>query len=229
MLKKASTSDITNKPGRLGIKESIFLIYMHIFGLGGKEKASMFSLQSSSREITRIFVDAVRMDVSNQTVILDAAIVPSHPKPSMDLNRTVTAMRVQHIVILMADEAAVPFWTHLLPAFVERSRSWKHKPTCEYKATGASIPLSKEHHKQTMCTCGVGIFPHGYLKNVKEFKALRKYAVRAAIPVIYASPLSPRTPRPWVPKVPQFQNLRYQTLQNQTLRLLQRARIWMRR
>lgn len=41
-----------------------------------------------------------------------------------------------------------------------------------------------------MCTCGLGVFPHGYLKNMKQFKVLSRYAVRAAIPVIYASPIS---------------------------------------
>jgi hypothetical protein len=42
-----------------------------------------------------------------------------------------------------------------------------------------------------MCTCGTGIFPEEYLKNNKQVKAFLKHAVRAAIPVIYASPVSP--------------------------------------
>jgi hypothetical protein len=42
----------------------------------------------------------------------------------------------------------------------------------------------------------MGVFPDDYFKNLKQFKALRKFAVRAAIPVIYASPMSPGTLTP---------------------------------
>jgi hypothetical protein len=187
----AWASDITNKPGRLGIKESIELMYGNIFGLGGQQKAFIFSLQASSGEIAKIFVDGVRMDVSNQTVLLDAAIIPSYSKTSTEVDWIMAnTMHDQSTVSHMANDMEVPFWIHLLPTFVERCRSWVHKSTCEYKVKGASIPLSSKLHEQTICTCGMGVFPDGYLKNFKQFKSLRKYAVRAAIPVIYASPIS---------------------------------------
>jgi hypothetical protein len=44
--------------------------------------------------------------------------------------------------------------------------------------------------EQFMCTCGVGVFPKGLLKTLKHFKLIEKYAVRVAIPVIFASPIS---------------------------------------
>jgi hypothetical protein len=188
--KSAFASDITNKPGRLGIKESIALIYLHVFALMNKEKASLFSLMASSGDIVRIFVDAVRMDVSNQTVFLDVAIVPYLPSTDKDIGTALTTMEDTKIVSIMADDKETPFWLQLLPTFVERCRSWVHKSTCEYKVKGASIPLSSKLYEQTICTCGMGVFPDGYLKNFKQFKSLRKYAVRAAIPVIYASPIS---------------------------------------
>jgi hypothetical protein len=172
----AFANDIANKPGRLGIKETIALMYLHIFGLNNKEKASIFNLQSSSGEIALILVDAVRMDISNQTVLVDAAVIPSHPDIDTHVRRILTTMPAQNIVVLRADNNEVPFWIHLLPTFAERCRSWTHKATCEYKTTGASIPLSTNLHDKSMCTCGTGVFPDDYIKNMKSFKSLLKYS-----------------------------------------------------
>jgi hypothetical protein len=191
--KRASFSNIASKPGRLGIKESIYMMYMHVFGLCNRERAAVFNLQSASAGIALIIVDAVRMDTSNQSVFLDAAVIPFNKKNGPALLQIVQTMQHQNmqLVSLLADENEIPLWLHLLPAFVERCRPWTHKATCEYKAKGANIPLSTQLFAQIMCTCGTGIFPEEYLKNNKQVKAFLKHAVRAAIPVIYASPVSP--------------------------------------
>jgi hypothetical protein len=186
----AAANGITNKPGRLGIKETIALMYIHIFGLNNKEKVSTFRLHNSSGEIALILVDTIRMEISNQPVFLDAPIVPSHPDTDAHIKQFLATMPNQNIVLLIADDNEVPFWLHLLPICAEGCRSWIHKSTCEYRATGAGLPLSTKLHDQIMCTCGSGIFPNDYLKNLESFKQLSKYAVRAAIPVIYASPMS---------------------------------------
>lgn len=193
MQDKASSSDITNKPGRLGIKESIYMIIMHIFGLGDKERSSMFCLRGASGDMALVFVDAVRMDVSNQTVFLDAAIIPIHAKTDPDVAQSMLSLSVQNVVVLTADKNEVPFWLHLLPTFAERCRTWEHKTLCEYKVEGARIPLSTQPNEQIVCSCGMGIFPDSYLKHLKQFQGLKKHAVRTAIPVIYSSPISPDT------------------------------------
>jgi hypothetical protein len=190
----------TDLPGRLGVKCSIACMYTHIFGFRRSERVLNFSLHTPSGEIAKIFVDAVRMDVSNQTVFLDAAIIPCYPETSTDIDRIVLCtMCDQKIVPLEIEPREIRFWFHLLPTFVECCRFWTHKPTCEYKAKGASIPLSTKPDEKFMCTCGMGVFPDDYLKDLKQFGALRNYAVRAAIPVVYASPMSPGTP-PTAPK-----------------------------
>jgi hypothetical protein len=182
------------KFGRLGVKGSIALMHTHIFGFQGQEKTSLFSFYTASGQIARIFVNVVRFDVSNQTVFRDAAIIPSYPKISTEVDWIVlSTMRGQKIVTLVVDDMEIPFWHHLLPTFVERCRSWTHKSTCEYKAKGRNIPLSTKLDEQLMCTCGMGVFPDNCLKNLQQLKALRKVTVRAAILVIYASPISPGT------------------------------------
>lgn len=193
MQDKTSSSDVTNKPGRLGIRESIYMMIMHIFGLGDKERSSLFDLRGASGKIALVLVDAVRMDVSNQTVFLDAAIIPLHAKTGADVARSMSSLYGQNLVVLTADKNEVPFWLHLLPTFAERCRTWEHKTWCEYKVEGAAMPLSTQLNEQIMCSCGMGIFPDGYLKHLKQFQVLKKHAVRAAIPVIYSSPISPDT------------------------------------
>jgi hypothetical protein len=121
---KAFATDITNKPGRLGVKESTALMHTHIFGSQNLEKTSLFSFYTPSGEIAKIFVDAVRFDVSNQTVFLDAAIIPSYSKTSTNIDWIVlSTMRDQKIVPLMIDPTEIPFWIHILPTLVERCRS----------------------------------------------------------------------------------------------------------
>lgn len=191
MQKKASLINITNKPGRLGIKESLYMMFMHVFGLCDRERATIFGVQSALGRIALVIVDAARMDTSNQAVFLDAAVIPIRNENGADVARIVSTVQGHKLVTLMSDDNEIPFWLHLLPTFAERCRTWTHKATCEYKAKGASIPLSTQFLNQSMCTCGTGIFPEGYLKDLKQFKALSKYAVRVAIPVIYASPISP--------------------------------------
>jgi hypothetical protein len=148
------------KFGRLGVKGSIALMHTHIFGFQGQEKTSLFSFYTASGQIARIFVNVVRFDVSNQTVFRDAAIIPSYPKISTEVDWIVlSTMRGQKIVTLVVDDMEIPFWHHLLPTFVERCRSWTHKSTCEYKAKGRNIPLSTKLNEQIMCT----YLRHGHL------------------------------------------------------------------
>ncbi|KAF2678823.1 hypothetical protein K458DRAFT_480637 [Lentithecium fluviatile CBS 122367] len=184
-----------NKPGRLALKESIFTIIMHVLGLEGREKSVTFGLVTGanipghSARIATVFVDHIRMDLSNQTLLLDAAVLSLHSGQPAEFGHALAALRDVQTVILKVDDSEGPFWRQLLPLFAERCREWKHKPTCEYRSTG-TIPLSTEPGKRYMCNCGSGFFPKGYLKSIKPFQKVAKYAVRVAIPVIFSSPIS---------------------------------------
>ncbi|KAF2823611.1 hypothetical protein CC86DRAFT_422601 [Ophiobolus disseminans] len=140
-------------PGRLGVKESLHTMYTHVFGLGGQAKSRFFCLNEPTN-LGIICIDSVRLDISNQSVLMDGA------RSSMGEEK---------------DE--LRFWISLLPAFAER---------CPWKR----IPISSELGERFMCTCGLGVFPSNYLADLKGFKELSAYAVRIAIPLIFASPIS---------------------------------------
>ncbi|KAF1846230.1 uncharacterized protein K460DRAFT_386537 [Cucurbitaria berberidis CBS 394.84] len=200
--KAISTTDL-HKGGRLGMKETIVSMFIMALGLQKQEKTSVFGLKGSHGDFATIFVDAVRIDVSNQTIILDAACVALHDEISDKFSTTLSDIMsdVDNVrgVFITPDAKEVPFWKHLLPTFAERCRQWKHKSTCEYKPEGR-IPLSTDAGKRYMCRCGIDIFPAGYMKELKQFSRISKHAVRVAIPLIFASPISPEdataSPRP---------------------------------
>ncbi|KAH6639130.1 hypothetical protein C7974DRAFT_421742 [Boeremia exigua] len=187
---KAKADDALAMPGRLGVKESLHSMCMHMTGLCGLAKSSRFCLTSSTSPVCIILVDCIRMDLSHQTVFLDAALLsplPAAGNGSADLTSALAELKDLVCITINDDETL--FWKHLLPAFAERCRQWKHKDTCEYQAT-RSIPVSTDNNKPLVCSCGVGIFPADYLKSTAPFKILANLAVRIAIPVIFASPIS---------------------------------------
>lgn len=176
-------------PGRLGIKETVQSIYAHIFGLSGHAKGNVFWFTHGISSFAVVFVDSVRMDISNQSVILDAALVPRYSGSEMQSVRDKVNAHAGTSIQIQMQDAEIEFWKHLLPTFAERCRQWQHKACCEY-AANAWVPLSTDDSKDYMCSCGFGMFPVGYLKTYKNPKLLLQQAVRVAIPVLSASPIN---------------------------------------
>jgi hypothetical protein len=193
--KRVLAIDTLIMPGRLGVKESLQSIYAHLIGLQGQPQSNMFQLNTPTSFFGVLYFDSVRMDVSNQTILADAALVPFHSGAEMhEIGPTLTK-RCETAVGIKMKDVEVTFWKHLLPAFAERCRQWQHKPSCEYKSTGR-IPLSTESDKHYVCKCGFGIFPKNYLKDIKGSKDLLKHAVRVAVPIIFSSPINTDEPAP---------------------------------
>jgi len=76
-------------------------------------------------------------------------------------------------------------WKHLLPAFVERCRSWSHKSTCEYIKNGAA-PLSVKMDDNPICACGEGI-ELGSFVNMSQWTELRSVVTRAAFSPLFSA------------------------------------------
>ncbi|KAF1944977.1 hypothetical protein EJ02DRAFT_509908 [Clathrospora elynae] len=178
-----------NMPGRLGIKNSIQNIYAHLFGIAGQAQLRIFEFSTPTTIFGVLYAESVRMDVSNQTVFIDAAFIPFHSGPEMKRVGALLGTRSEGVVGIKMKDDEVAFWKYILPAFAERCRQWLHKPACEYKTT-ERIPLSIAHDKHYMCSCGLGVFPENYLKDLKKSKQLLKHAVRVAVPIIFASPIN---------------------------------------
>ncbi|KAI8932270.1 hypothetical protein NX059_010471 [Plenodomus lindquistii] len=185
--------DAVMLPGRLGIKESLQSMYAHIFSLEGVARGQVFQLGTSATSFGVLYVDAVRMDVSNQTTLLDAAFFPHQGGPEILTVDNILQGRGKTYIGIKVQKDEASFWKHLLPAFAERCRQWKHKDICEYRISGR-MPLSIDDNKPFMCTCGMGIFPDNYLGNHNSAKQLLKHGTRVAVPVVSASPISKDDP-----------------------------------
>ena len=187
-----SNMDRLTEDGRIGFKDSIFAMFMHFSGLHDTEQTPYFAISNETAGGINIMIltSSIRMDLANQTVLLDAAVIPLSYSILQEYVKSVGTLQTRGGVLEMkVNNAELELWKHVLPAFAERCRQWKHRSQCEYRASG-TIPLSTEQGKQFMCSCGLGKFPGGYLEKVKEWKALRKLAVHVAIPVCYTSPIS---------------------------------------
>ncbi|KAF2852444.1 hypothetical protein T440DRAFT_477389 [Plenodomus tracheiphilus IPT5] len=180
-------------PGRLGVKESIQSMYSYMFGLDGDPCKQVFQFCTPTTFLGVLYVDSVRMDLSNQTTLVDAALIPYHSSPAMRPVKSFLRTRKEDGIGIAIQKDEADFWKHLLPAFVERCRQWKHKVTCEYQVSGR-MPLSLDDDKPYMCTCGMGIFPTNYLSTQENSKQLLQHSVRIVIPVISASPINKDDP-----------------------------------
>lgn len=136
-----------------------------------------------------ILVDCVRMDLSHQTVFLDAALLQPQTSNGSAYLAPLMSSLASKLVCVNINDHETEFWKHLLPAFAERCRQWKHKDTCEYQSAGC-MPICTEADKPFVCSCGAGCFPEKFLTSNSPFKGVADYAIRVAIPVIFASPIS---------------------------------------
>ncbi|KAF2186391.1 hypothetical protein K469DRAFT_776654 [Zopfia rhizophila CBS 207.26] len=133
--------------------DSVFPIRM-IKKLARAEQSVIFDLNNLSAGGIHIvlFASALRMDLSNQSVFLDAVVSLASKALENTLCVLAKTLSSGHSVLLAVHDAELHLWKHLLPAFAERCREWKHKSTCEYVSTG-KIPLSTEFGNSS-CTAG---------------------------------------------------------------------------
>ena len=176
---------------RVNFKDGIFSMYMHYTGLQGG-KAHVFGLNNDNQGGVSIliFVSCLRLDSANHTVVLDAAVLPLTPALLPKLHSPLGAL-TSVLRPINIDDEETKLWRHVLPAYVERARTWKHRAKCEYR-TKRKIPLSLEQGTSPICFCGNGIIPKGFIRKdvVPGFESsFSKYCTRMAISPMFACPL----------------------------------------
>ncbi|KAI0437035.1 hypothetical protein F4803DRAFT_571387 [Xylaria telfairii] len=181
---------------RLDFKESLFSIFVHFSGLQGN-KHHIFGLNNAANGGIHILILAsdLRINLSDRAVVIDCAVLPLHDAIMPGVRNFLQHCSSQGIVLVHVNDAELQLWRRVLPAYVERCRTWDHGANCEYKNSD-KIPLSIENNKQLLCTCGNGNFPANFITNVPHWEALAKYAVRAAISPAFWSPFADDIYRP---------------------------------
>lgn len=167
---------------RVEFKDSLFHIFMYFSGVQG-ERSHVFGINCPADKGVHIllFVSDLRFDLSNRTVVLDAAVLPLYTKLMLKILPSLGAMATSgglRTVTTTVEEMQV--WKETLPAWVERCRTWSHKSRCEYVAAGR-IPLSTKTGERVLCSCGEGTVPTNYISDVPQWRDFAKHAVRVAI------------------------------------------------
>ena len=173
---------------RVNFKDSIFSMFMHFTGLQGR-KAESFGLSIPDAGGIHVLVLAskLRLDLGNHTVFLDAAILPLAPSTMSQFKPFLQAISTKALVQIKVDADELKLWHQMLRIYVERCRTWTHRPTCEYNSQRNKQTTWKQD-SDPLCSCGRGFFPSDYFKGVPNWNVAKKYAVRAAISPLYAVP-----------------------------------------
>ncbi|KAI1385797.1 uncharacterized protein F4822DRAFT_432655 [Hypoxylon trugodes] len=168
---------------RMNFKESLFTIFMLASGLQGRH-TGLFALQHPrDGNQALIFVRAIRINDAEGSVVADAAVIPFTREmlESDELRTFLLGIRELEIRAITVSDEELALWKHVLPAFAERCRTWSHGPNCEYKKSGATIPLSTNMGEPFMCSCGNGKLPERFMSLPEWDDVAAKHAVRIAI------------------------------------------------
>ncbi|KAI6098797.1 hypothetical protein EV401DRAFT_2278628 [Pisolithus croceorrhizus] len=167
------------------LKESLRTLLSMAIGLGGETRAE-FALCNHSKGDTYaiILVAGVRLDLVSHAVVADSWIIPMSDDIKNKLLREVPSL-----VLIKTNAHESEAWRHLLPFFIERCRTWKHRPNCEYLVHD-SIPrypnAGSDPNKVSWCSCGMGIGTEALRGRYGSVEA--KYATRAAISPLFIVP-----------------------------------------
>lgn len=181
LVKKDATNVFVN------IKESIHAMMMHCSGVQGQRTRVLgLSNPGNGGVYMILLVGGIRLDLASMSVALDTAVVPLSDAMMPILGPAIMMLqKTMPPVQIVAADHEVAAWKRLIPAYVERCRTWKHKPNCEYRSY-AQIPLSIEMNENPICTCGQGIGFSSPEWNVHVWQTLLPFATRAAISPIFS-------------------------------------------
>jgi hypothetical protein len=171
----------------VNVKQSIHSLMVGFAGLRDeKMRAIGLSEPSDGGIYTILLIGGLRLDLASFTVVLDVALVPLSTEKMPTLMPKIQILQNDSPVaqVKTVGHEAVA-WKKLLPAYVERCRTWSHKANCEYASHG-KIPITVEIKQNPLCTCGQGIGFTSAEWNVPSWKGLLPFATRAAISPLFS-------------------------------------------
>lgn len=184
------TSSNSKKDVLVSFKDSLFSLLMHFTGLQG-QPARLFALNSPTGGGVHvlIFVSSLKLDVASHTVVLDSAVLPLTHKLMPRLHSFLAVFSALKFYNIKVDADELRLWREILPAMVERSRTWEHRADCEY-LTESRIPLSVENGQAVLCSCGNGQLPTEFITGVPQWGSVSKHFTRAALSPCFPAPFS---------------------------------------
>jgi hypothetical protein len=168
------------------------MLYCRIIGLSPTTKPGrVFGLHLDQPGIGTtaiLFMNQLCLDPASSSLVVDMAVVPLEDRLMHILGPAIVdILNSCELVNIPTTFSEAIAWKKLLPAFVERCRTWSHGQNCEYAATGC-IPLSTELDESPLCSCGRNIGLPSSIPGVpaKAWAVFRPFATRAAFSPLFA-------------------------------------------
>ncbi|CAE6381532.1 unnamed protein product [Rhizoctonia solani] len=173
---------------RVNFKSSIHSLAQHYLG-ESVQQSRVITLcdKDKNRSYAMLFIGGIRMDLASMTIAFDTAVVPMSNNENL-LNPLLGLLQIENpdsVVRILTGTYETIAWKKALPAFIERCRSWSHKPGCEYRAQ-SRIPLSIDSNKKFLCSCGQGVGLNAPQWNIPGWQSFIPLATRAAICPIFS-------------------------------------------
>jgi hypothetical protein len=167
------------------IKMAIHSILVGAAGVQ-KHQSRVFGLNVQGNVDTVIFIPTLRFDLASHTLVADAYVLPLNDDRVKKVEKVLVGI-IDELLHVKLWGDGVATWKRLLPVLVERCRTWKHSPNCEFLAQ-RSIPLSLEHENDPLCSCGQGKDVSAAFLKEKKWEAAVPLVTRIAIGPIFGVP-----------------------------------------
>jgi hypothetical protein len=155
----------------------------YVIGLKTVDRAGIPSFQLV------FFLNTFVLDEPNQSVILDASLLLMTDDIAEKHRSLLNELEKINLPWIDVYDEEMALWKRCLPAFVERCRTWKHLPSCEYLVE-SKVPRSFGLGQSPLCSCGNGKSkPAIFFPNLAIYKPLQKLLVRVAISPSFPIPV----------------------------------------
>ncbi|TGO47203.1 hypothetical protein BCON_0288g00040 [Botryotinia convoluta] len=148
----------------------------------GRKQTFLFE-SGDPRSISMIiFVSALRHNIDQSSIVLDAYLLPltAESSPITPVIKKLLAHKATQPISYGMKDVDEQLMRRMLPATVEACRKgWDHGTGCKYRQYG-SVSSYTESNQSPICTCGEGRDAEGFPR-VEEWKTLSRHATRIAL------------------------------------------------
>ena len=168
-------------------KDTLHTMFVRSAGIQGGSARRLFALRDEATNNcdTVFFISDLRFDLHCHTMVCDGYVLPltNELLPRIE-SSFAKLVHKGDMISVNVFEGEMQAWKQLLPAFVERCRSWKHREDCEYKSQG-KVPLTDLMEVDPLCSCGRGKDTEGMSK-VALWSKLAPHVTRVALSPLFA-------------------------------------------
>jgi hypothetical protein len=172
--------------GIMLVKDTLHSLFVRSTGIQGGAAKRVFAFMDHATKNcdTVIFIDGLKYDLGSHTMVCDGYVLPLTVPLLLSVEKPFGKLFEEGITNIAVYKSEMRVWKHLLPAFVERCRSWMHTANCEYASQG-KIPLTEEMESDPLCSCGRGKDTEGMTKE-KLWAPFAPYVTRIAFSPLFA-------------------------------------------